>query len=115
MARTLQGLRAAGVPIIASTDAGIPRVEHHLLPKAIGVMARLAGMEPVEALVAATSASADALGVGRETGRLQPGLSADILVVDGDPTRDLEALLRPVLVLSRGEIALDVGDEGPTG
>ena len=42
-----------------------------------------------------------AFGLEAETGRLAPGLSADVLVVDGNPLEDLGALLRPVLVLAR--------------
>ncbi|MFI5317385.1 MAG: amidohydrolase family protein [Myxococcota bacterium] len=98
-------LLGAGVPFIASTDAGIPGVEHHRLPAALPIFARLAQLRPVEVLRTATSEAARALGLERETGRLTPGLAADILVVDGDPLEDLGALLRPILVVARGQIA----------
>ena len=52
----------------------------------------------------ATSEAARALGLERETGRLAPGLAADVLVLDGNPLEDLGALLRPVLVLARGRV-----------
>jgi imidazolonepropionase-like amidohydrolase len=90
--------------LIASTDAGIPGVEHHGLPKALPVFARYAGLTPGDALRAATSESARALGLERETGALHSGLAADIVVVDGDPLRDLAALARPLLVVARGAI-----------
>jgi imidazolonepropionase-like amidohydrolase len=104
MSACLQALREAGVPLIASTDAGIPGVEHHGLPKALPVFARYAGLTPGDALRAATSESARALGLERETGALHSGLAADIVVVDGDPLRDLAALARPLLVVARGAI-----------
>jgi len=98
-------LRRAGVPFVASTDSGIPNVAHHRLPEALALFARLAELRPVEALRAATSDAALALGLERTTGRIAPGLAADLLVVDGDPLEDLGALLRPVLVVARGRIA----------
>ena len=105
MGRVLHALRDMGVRFIASTDAGIPGVAHHRLPEAIGVFAWMAGLRPVEALRAATSESAVALGVEDETGAIEPGLAADLLVVDGDPLSDLDALRKPRLVLARGRTA----------
>ncbi|CAK0858030.1 unnamed protein product [Prorocentrum cordatum] len=70
--------------------------------RAVEVLAEMAGMPPQEALRAATSASARALGLGGECGRLAAGLAADLLVVRGDPTRELRALRRPQLVVARG-------------
>jgi imidazolonepropionase-like amidohydrolase len=105
MGEVYVGLRGAGARFIASTDAGIPNVAHHRLPEALGIFARLARLTPLETLRSATSEAALALGLERETGRLVPGLAADVLVVDGNPLEDLRALLRPVLVLARGEIA----------
>jgi imidazolonepropionase-like amidohydrolase len=54
-----------------------------------------------EALVTATSVAADACGLAEVTGRLRPGLAADLLVVDDDGA-DATALGRPVDVLVRG-------------
>jgi imidazolonepropionase-like amidohydrolase len=99
-------LRRSGVRFIASTDAGIPGVAHHRLPEALPIFARLAQLTPVETLRTATSESAVALGLERETGRLTPGLAADVLVVDGNPLEDLSALMRPILVVARGRVAL---------
>ncbi len=97
-------LRRAGVPFIASTDAGIPNVAHHRLPEALAVFARLAGMRPVEVLRAATSECARALGLDDVIGELRAGMCADVLVVDGNPLEDLSALLRPILVIARGRV-----------
>jgi imidazolonepropionase-like amidohydrolase len=95
-------MRRVGVRFVASTDAGIPGVEHHRLPGALRVFARYAELRPVEVLRAATSDAARALGLAAVTGSLRPGLAADLLVVPGDPLADLSTLEAPVAVFARG-------------
>ena len=51
-----------------------------------------AGLSNSDAIVAGTAGAADSIGVGAVAGRLAPGRQADLLVVRGDPTRDLGAL-----------------------
>ncbi len=105
MSACLRALRAEGVRFVASTDAGIPGVQHHQLPEGLQAFARYAELSCVETLRSATSEAARALGIDDKTGALRPGLAADVLVVEGDPTKDLRALLRPQLVLARGQVA----------
>ncbi|MFP8874020.1 MAG: amidohydrolase family protein [Myxococcota bacterium] len=104
MQRVFEALRAAGVRLIASTDAGIPGVEHHRLAEALVAFAGYADLSPLDVLRTATSQSADALGIGNEVGRLRPGFQADILVVEGDPLVDLSVLQRPRAVVAAGEL-----------
>jgi len=94
--------RERGVRFIASTDAGIPGVVHGELAGGLEGLKRYAGMRPVDALRAATCDAADALGVAGETGRIAPGLSADLVVLRGDPTLDLAVLRAPEAVVFRG-------------
>ena len=105
MRRAFASLRAAGARIIASTDAGIPNVVHDKLPEALAVFAQYLQAPPIEVLRAATSESARALELERETGRLAPGLAADVLIVRGDPLADLAALREPLCVVARGALA----------
>ncbi len=51
-----------------------------------------AGLSYTDAIVAGTSGAAESIGVGAVAGRLLPGRSADLLVVRGDPTREITAL-----------------------
>lgn len=102
----LDKLRAAGVGLIASTDAGIPGVKHHDLPLALVEFAHFGGLSPLQTLRAATRDCAVALGIDDETGAIAPGLAADLLVVDGDPLADLAVLARPVEVFARGNPVL---------
>ena len=61
------------------------------------------GLSPMDALRAATSSAAAALGLEREVGRVAPGFAADLLAVEGDPLADIDALARVRLVLANGE------------
>lgn len=92
-----------GIPMLASTDAGIPGVFHHELPAALVVFAKIAELDSSSALQSATSGAARALGVGHLTGSLKVGLDADVLLLDGDPMAELSAIQRVVQVYSRGE------------
>jgi imidazolonepropionase-like amidohydrolase len=113
MSTCLRSLREAGVRLVASTDAGIPGVQHHQLPEGLQAFSRYAELSCVETLRSATSEAALALGIGDETGALRPGMTADVLVVAGDPTKDLAALQRPKLVLARGRVVYQADWEGP--
>jgi len=95
-------MRAAGVKLAASTDAGIPNVRHADLAKTLPVFAHIAGFTNAEVLKSATSDAARAIGLGTTTGRLAEGYCADVLFVDGDPLADLDCLVAPVQVLARG-------------
>jgi imidazolonepropionase-like amidohydrolase len=83
-------LKAAGVPILAGTDAGNPGTSHGAaLHRELELLVQ-AGLTPAEALAAATSAPAKAYHLA-DRGRIAPGLRADLLLVDGDPTADVTA------------------------
>lgn len=62
------------------------------------------GFGAAEIIEMATSGAADALGLGSTTGRLTPGLSADLIAVDGDPLADLTALTHVDTVIAAGRI-----------
>src|SRR6185503_17124820 len=64
-----------------------------------------AGLTPTQALVAATSAPARAFRLER-IGRIAPGHRADLLLVDGDPTRDVRAT-RAIAAVWKGGVKLD--------
>ncbi len=95
-------MRAAGVRFIASTDAGIPNVTHHDLPRALPVFAQYADMQPVDVLRSATSEAARALNIHHTTGKVKVGHAADLVFVEGDPLTDLSVLQHPKCVIARG-------------
>lgn len=101
----LKAMLAAGIEIVAGTDAGIGLVPFERYADGLDVLAE-AGMSARDVLAAATEKAADACGLGGVTGRLAAGLSADLVAVEGDPTADLSALKRPRFVMTRGRAYL---------
>lgn len=61
-----------------------------------------AGQSPMDAIVSATSAGAAALGLGGSLGVVASGYAADLIAVNGDPSRDITALQRVVFVMRDG-------------
>jgi imidazolonepropionase-like amidohydrolase len=92
---------AAGVTILAGTDAPLPPTEPgKSLHRELELLVE-AGLTPRQALAAATSAPARAFGL-TDRGRIAPGLRADLVLVEGDPTVDITATRRIVGVWKRG-------------
>ena len=93
---------ASGARIVVGTDAGIaPLKPHDVLRTSLVQLAQI-GMKPAEALHAITGRAAEVIGLGDRKGRLAPGYDADVLVVDGDPLTDPEAIHRIRAVYVRG-------------
>ena len=91
---------AAGVPIIAGTDAGVPFTAYDALHDELGYLTAW-GMSTEAALRSATSGAAAALR-RPDLGTLAAGGAADIVLVPDNPLEDLSTLRRPVAVLQRG-------------
>lgn len=78
-------------------EAGMPVGEMEML--------LAAGLTPEEVIEAGTRIAANICGHGDELGTLEPGMLADVIVVDGDPLEDLQVMSAVVLVIKDGEIA----------
>jgi imidazolonepropionase-like amidohydrolase len=79
------------------TEAGMPVGEMEML--------LAAGLTPMEVIIAGTHHSAQVCGHGNELGTLEPGMLADVIVVDGNPLEDIQAMSEILLVIKNGEIA----------
>src|SRR5919201_1345335 len=104
---SLQRALAAGVKVVAGTDAGGHK--HHINARELQHLVE-AGMSPMQALQAATGWAAECLGLEGEIGTIQPGKLADLVVVDGDPLQDitlLQDLQRIKLVFKEGQLCID--------
>lgn len=91
---------AAGGRVVYGTDMGNTGPPLGIDPEELRLMVE-AGMTSLEALAAATSGAADYLGL-RDRGRIAPGAAADLVLVEGDPSRNFEALAQPLLVMREG-------------
>jgi imidazolonepropionase-like amidohydrolase len=98
-------LKAAGVPILAGTDAPNPGTLHGAsIYRELELLVK-AGLTPVEALIAATSAPAAQFRLS-DRGRIEPGRRADLLLVKGDPTADIKAT-RNIAQIWKGGVEVD--------
>jgi imidazolonepropionase-like amidohydrolase len=94
-------LHAAGVPILAGTDAPNPGTAHGVsLHRELELLVS-AGLAPTAALAAATSTPAKIFSLA-DRGRIGAGLRADLLLVEGDPTSDITATRRIVGIWKGG-------------
>jgi imidazolonepropionase-like amidohydrolase len=99
----LRRLYDLGVRLVAGTDMGIPTTTPNLYAEGLRVFAEI-GMPLTEVLATATTQAADALGIAAVTGAITPGLSADLVALDGDPLEDVDAYTRPRAVVVRGAV-----------
>jgi imidazolonepropionase-like amidohydrolase len=89
-----------GVKIALGTDSAV--APHSQANRELELMVTKGGMSPRDALIAATKGGPDLLGVANETGTLDPGKSADLIAVEGDPLVDPTAVQRIDYVMVEG-------------
>ena len=104
---TLHQALAAGVKVVAGTDAG--GYVHGDNAREVQIMVER-GMPNMQAIQACTGWAAECVGLGKDIGTVTKGKYADLLVVDGDPLRKIEVLRQPEsikLVMKGGVAAVD--------
>jgi imidazolonepropionase-like amidohydrolase len=97
----VQAFRAHGGRILFGTDVGYisrydPTREYELMAHA--------GLDFSAILSSLTTAPAEEFGFGARRGQLAAGFDADIVVIDGDPVRDIRSLARVRLTFKRGQV-----------
>jgi imidazolonepropionase-like amidohydrolase len=93
----------SGMRIAAGTDAGTPFNPHGDLPLELAKMVEF-GLSPMLAIVAATSNAARLLRMDDQIGSVEKGKVADLILVPGDPLRDIGAMRRPAFVMKSGRV-----------
>ena len=98
----LKRARGKGVKIAFGTDAVAG--SHGRNAEEFVYRVKEGGERPMDAIVSATSVSAESLGLGQEIGTVAPGFEADLVGVEGDPLSDITAVQKVRFVMKGGKI-----------
>lgn len=93
-----------GIPVGLGTDTACPFVTHYDMWRELVYFTKYVGVSNTFALHTATLVNARIAGIDGETGSIEVGKSADLLVTDSDPTADLRALRTAHMVVMRGRV-----------
>jgi imidazolonepropionase-like amidohydrolase len=91
-------LHRAGIPVVAGTDQAVPG---HSLHREIELYVQ-AGFTPMEAIQAATIVPARAMGLDKESGTVEKGKRADLILINGNPLEDIHATRNVEFVITNG-------------
>jgi imidazolonepropionase-like amidohydrolase len=100
MVATVRVLHQAGVPIVAGTDQTVPGFS---LDREIELHVE-AGFTPMEAIQSATLVAARAMGMEKDSGTIEPGKRADVILVDGNPLENISDIRKVSAVFAAGKM-----------
>ena len=93
-----------GIPVGLGTDTGCPYITHYDMWREVYYFHKLCNVSNAFALHTATLGNARLVGLGAETGSIEPGKCADLIVTRANPLEDLKALRHMDLVMARGNL-----------
>lgn len=99
-----QAALEAGIPVGLGTDSACPYVTHYDMWREVVYFERIVGAPRKLALHTATLGNARILGLGDETGSIEVGKAADLIVLDENPLDNLETLRQVKMVMARGKL-----------
>ena len=99
-----QAALEAGIPVGLGTDSACPYVTHYDMWREVVYFERIVGAPRKLALHTATLGNARILGLGEETGSIEVGKAADLIVLDENPLDNLEALRQVKMVMACGKL-----------
>jgi imidazolonepropionase-like amidohydrolase len=102
---TFRRARALGISIVTGADSSYGPESISRVSTEIVNYVKL-GMSPLEAIQSGTVRAAELFGLEKETGALEPGLEADLIVIEKNPLEDIRVIQDIILVISNGRIAL---------
>ncbi len=89
---TMQKMHKRGIRVLTGGDYGFAWTPHGTNAKDLEYFVDMIGFSPMEAIQAATKLGGQIMGMGNELGQIKEGYLADMLLVDGDPLRDVRIL-----------------------
>jgi len=92
MAEILPKANAAGVKLLTGDDFGAKGVDHGTYAEELILYVNEIGIPAVDVIRWATKHGAEAMGMGTQTGTITEGKLADILILNGDPSKDITLL-----------------------
>ena len=98
-----------GVKFVTGMDSGMTNAHFDDFAYIPEVMVNSMGISPIEAIICATKTSSECLGKENEIGTITPGKSADVLIINGDPSEKIEALHDVDTIVARGSIVKEAG------
>lgn len=105
--QTIKRMYDAGAKVVASTDAGTTSTRIDEIGLLLEFLANGLEIPPMQVIASATSVAAEAVGLGNETGSLEAGKKADIIIVAGDPLGDIAALQKVDMVIKDGTVVAE--------
>ncbi len=103
---TFRKAHALGIKIVAGADVSYTPVSITRVSHEVANFVKL-GMTPLEALQSATIGAAELFRIEKRTGAIEPGLEADLIVVEDNPLELVRTLQDVLFVMSNGRIAVD--------
>src|SRR5262249_27646001 len=100
----LKKLFDAGVPVVTGTDTGVPGVLLGVSSQMELVLHVEAGLQPADAIRAATLEAQRMLGREKESGSVEAGKQADFLILDADPLADIRNVRKIHRVVKGGVV-----------
>lgn len=90
----MQRSREWGITLLCGTDSGNNTFNPHgqLHAREAEILVEYGGYTPLEAIAACTSGNAFAMGLQGQVGELKPGMLADVILLDADPSTDIRVL-----------------------
>ena len=98
-----------GVKFVTGMDSGMTNAHFNDFAYIPEVMVNSMGISPMEAITCATKTSSECLGRDNEIGTITPGKSADVLIINGDPSVKIETLHNVDTIVARGSIIKESG------
>lgn len=96
----LKAMFDAGIPIVASTDGGLPG---YSLLRSLELYVD-AGLTPMQAIESATRVAAASIGMGRQSGTIESGKRADLIVSNADPLANISNIRKLRWVIADGRV-----------